>query len=190
MTLAEHAAAETEADRVWLAQHLRTETRFLNMPRGHVRVLVETIKHAAAHDLQLFFLLCVQYRPSRNRFHRRGSPLMTWWAPGDNGYAQSLLWAGRYTAQRLADQQDYYRLWPHKDARTMALPVAVVMDIAVPKPDPGDRRFWSDGPGPLLPNHQMVWDMLETHAFGQEDMFELALKEAQRIDAASPPAAV
>lgn len=66
------------------------------------------------------------------------------------------------------------------DARTLAIPAEIALDLAFAKPDPGDMSFWCDGPGPILPNHTLVWDLLEKHALAEAAMLDIADEEAKR----------
>lgn len=171
-------ATDTEA-RAWLAEHFGCRPEHLNMPMGHATELMETIQRTQG-KLRTFFLLAVQHRPRKPAMASRAAPLMVWWAPKDSGYANSLFWAGRYTAEQLVKNTEYYRLWPRADARTMAVPCEAVLKIAFAKPDLADKGFWCDGPGPILPNHLLVWDLLEKMAVNEAGMLDIFDEETKR----------
>lgn len=96
-----------------------------------------------------------------------GAELMVWWGPNDSGYANSLAhpWVGRYTESRLREAGvSYCQL----GKLTLAIPCEAVLPLAVPRPDRfmGHRgSFWCDGPGPVVINHSLMWDLLEPLAW-------------------------
>ena len=84
-----------------------------------------------------FYLLDLRHKPSwdKGQVADIGCPLMVWWGPNDSGYANSLAWAGKYSAERLRSQPDYYRLGD----RMLAIPCEIAERYAVPKPAPGPK---------------------------------------------------
>lgn len=121
-----------------------------------------------------FFLLDLRQKPELTtdcspRFTKLGAELMVWWAPNHKGYGNSLVhpWVGRYTEAQVREHAAYYQL----GKLTLALPCEVVLRFAVPCPDRfggtvGSR--WCDGPGPIVINHSLMWDLLEPHAWMPE----------------------
>lgn len=128
-----------------------------------------------------FYLLDLRYKPREAEdggdegehvrpftFTTHGAPLMVWWGPKDNGYGNSLAapWVGRYTAKRIREAIDYYR----PGTNTLAIPCAAAEALAVPRPAVfmGRPGTWCDGPGPIVINHSLMWDLLEAVAWMPE----------------------
>ncbi len=100
---------------------------------------------------------------------KHGAELMVWWGPNNSGYGNSLVspWVGRYGESRLREGASYYQL----GTLTLAIPCEAVLPFALPRPD----RFlgqlgssWCDGPGPVVINHSLLWDLLEPLAWTPE----------------------
>lgn len=125
-----------------------------------------------------FYLLDLRYRPAeRCDPPRADAPLMVWWGPNDSGYGNSLAppWVGRYSPERIAAHPDYYRL----GERMLAIPRDMAHRVAVPKPK--SRKGWGDwcdGPGPVVPNHSLVWDHLEDVAWSMDQIAALLKVQA------------
>lgn len=176
--MTEHDPKAVARAKHYLAVRLGVAMEHLGMTAGQVIALADSLEQADARHQRLFFLLDTRYRVKRPRLSNRIAELMVFWAPNDQGYSNSLTWAGRYTAERLAASPDYYRIDKGKDNRMWALPVEAVERLAMRK-DPADKRH-CDGPGPLLVNHVVVWEMLEPLAIGLEQMKAIAAEEAAR----------
>ena len=104
--------------------------------------------------------------PPPARFTKHGAKLMVWWGPNHSGYGNSLVhpWVGRYTEAHVREHTAYFQL----GKLTLALPCDVVLPLAVPRPDRFCGvlgSFWCDGPGPVVINHSLMWDLLEPHAW-------------------------
>ncbi len=156
------------------AEHMRC-------PKAHVIDIAESHRLSDETGRKLFVLVDLRHRPKAPRWYVRDTPLVVLWAPADNGYAQSLMWAGRYTAARIVEHRDYYRPRPLLDARTLVVPVDAAYALAHAKRDPTDIGEFCDGPGPVIPNHGAVWASLERAAISYDDLKQLAADEAGRI---------
>lgn len=129
-----------------------------------------------------FFLLDMRHKPAASDgcgcdgcpspcpHTKLGAELMVWWAPEDKGYGNSLVhpWVGRYSEARLREAgASYYQL----GKLTLAIPCDAVLPFAVPRPDRfmgTVGSFWCDGPGPVVINHSLMWDLLEPLAWMPE----------------------
>lgn len=129
-----------------------------------------------------FFLLDMRHKPASEEHDEAcdncrppcphttiGCPLMVWWAPNNSGYGNSLRdpWVGRYSETRLRELGPYYQL----GKLTLAIPCEAVLPFAVPRPNQYMGHlgsYWCDGPGPVIINHSLMWDLLEPLAWMPE----------------------
>jgi hypothetical protein len=71
------------------------------------------------------------------------------WRPDNAGYAWPLSWAGKYTAEQIEANLDYY----HRGDSTIAVPCEVLDAISVP---PTKGTIDNDA-GPIVPNTKGSW---------------------------------
>lgn len=90
---------------------------------------------------------------------------MVWWGVNNSGYGNSLVvpWVGKYTAATIRKHLTYYK----PGEATLPIPCDAALRFAVPRPEtfmsmPGK---WCDGPGPIVINHALMWDLLEPLAW-------------------------
>ena len=124
-----------------------------------------------SEDTREFFLLDMRHKPKGPRFgrpqmHRHDCPLMVWWGVNNSGYGNSLAdpWVGRYTAAKIKEHLNYYK----PGEATLPIPCDVALRFSVPRPETfmgivGSK--WCDGPGPIVINHALIWDLLEPLAW-------------------------
>lgn len=56
----------------------------------------------------------------------------------------------------------------------LAIPCEMALRVAVPKPKPRDGwGSWCDGPGPVVPNHALLWDYFEDVAWSMDQIMAL-----------------
>jgi hypothetical protein len=96
------------------------------------------------------------------RLKWRSDPYITLWRPENAGYAYPLPWAGRYSAETLAEAPGYYWCKRYPSERVLdrwPVPFSVVERLAVP-PAPG--RIDGDA-GPVLRNDGRTRRALRRH---------------------------